>query len=118
MFSIFTKHVCFIDWNSLKTLATKQVTGRKKGSERITIGLCTNVLDTEKLNSIIIGKHGRPRCFKNIKNINNLGIIYNHYKTAWMPGSIFKDWITNVDNQISIKTPGRQILLFMDNATC
>ena len=31
--------------------------------------------------------------------------------------SIFKDRITNVDNQIAIKTPGRKILLIMDNET-
>jgi DDE superfamily endonuclease len=86
--------------------------------ERITIGLCTNALGTEKLNPIVIGKYRRPRCFKNISNINNLGITYEHNKNAWMTGTLFKQWITNVDNQISIKTPGRKILMIMDNATC
>ena len=35
-----------------------------------------------------------------------------------MTGTIFKQWITNVDNDISMKTHGRRILLIIDNATC
>ena len=101
-----------------KTLATKPISGRKKDLERITIGLCTNALGTEKLNPIVIGKYRKPRCFKNISNINNLQIVYRHNKTAWMTGTIFKEWIINVDNQISINTPDRKILMIMDNATC
>ena len=89
--------------------------GRKKDLERLTIGLCTNALGTEKLNPIVIGKYGRPRFFKNINNTNNLGIIYRHNKSAWVTGTIFKQWITNVDNDISIKTPGRKILLIIIN---
>ena len=114
----FDKTSLFYRLEPNKTLATKPVMGRKKDLERLTIGLCTNALGTEKLNPIVIGKYGRPRCFKNINNTNNLGIIYRHNKSAWMTGTIFKQWITNVDNDISMKTHGRRILLIIDNATC
>jgi hypothetical protein len=36
------------------TLASKPISGRKKDLERITIGLCKNVLGTEKLRPIVI----------------------------------------------------------------
>ena len=44
-------------------------------------------------------------------------MFQEYNKTAWMTDSIFKDSISDVDNQISIKTPRRQILLITVNAT-
>ncbi|RWS23021.1 Pdc2p-like protein [Leptotrombidium deliense] len=54
-----------------RTLANKQVCGRKQNKERITIALCTNSTGTEKMKPVVIGKSKTPRCFKGI-NINNI----------------------------------------------
>jgi len=53
------------------SLATRQLEGRKQNKERITITVCYNVDEFDKLPLWIIDKSFRPRCFKNI-NIDNL----------------------------------------------
>ena len=65
---------------------------------------------------MLSGNRKGPNVSRISKISNNLGIIYKNNETVWITGSIFKDWITNVANQIAIKTPRMQILLIMDNA--
>ncbi|KAG0438188.1 Tigger transposable element-derived protein 6, partial [Dictyocoela muelleri] len=99
-----------------KTLATKNVHGRKKSKERITIGLGVNSTGSEKITPLIIGKSAMPRALKNI-NLKNLGIDYYSNKCAWMTASIFKSWLKNFNDFITAKSNSRKVLLLIDNAT-
>jgi CO dehydrogenase/acetyl-CoA synthase beta subunit len=62
-------------------LTTRQLEGRKQMKERITIIICCNADEFDKLPLWIIGKSFRPRCFKNI-NIDNLDCKYHANKNA------------------------------------
>ncbi|CAG8759315.1 552_t:CDS:1, partial [Acaulospora morrowiae] len=66
-----------------QTLATKSVKGKKKDKNWITILLCTNTSDTDKLKLLVIGKLANSRCFKNIRK-KNLDAKYEANKKAWM----------------------------------
>ncbi|XP_074377759.1 CENP-B homolog protein 2-like [Apium graveolens] len=57
------------------SLATKQLEGRKKDKERITIVVCCNGDGSNKVPLWVIGKYAKPRCFKNV-NMNNLNCEY------------------------------------------
>lgn len=100
-----------------KTLSSKPMPGKKKNLERITVCLCTNASGSKKLSPLIIGKHARPRCLKNIRNFNNLGISYKSNKTAWMTTTIFQEWLINFDKMTSSECDGRKVLLLLDNAS-
>ena len=64
-----------------KTLHFKGQTcsGGKQSKERITIAVTANMSGTEKLELLVIGKFGKPRCFKNVRC---LPVDYHHNKKA------------------------------------
>lgn len=86
--------------------------GGKRSKERITVLLCASCTG-EKLKPLVIGKSKNPRCFKNIQ-IDSLPIHYYNNKKAWMTGKIYEDYLMRVNNKM--KSQGRKILLFLDNA--
>ena len=45
--------------------------GGKKNKERVTILLCCNMSGSDKLKPFLIGKSGKPRCFRGLK-VENL----------------------------------------------
>jgi hypothetical protein len=92
------------------SLATKQLEGRKQNKERITITICCNADEFDKLPLWIIGKSFRPRYFKNI-NIDNLDCKYHANKNAWMTQNVFKLWLTAFDWRMD----GRKVILLFDN---
>jgi hypothetical protein len=65
------------------SLATHQLEGRKINKERITLVICTNSDNNEKISLTIINKHLNPRCFKGI-NRDTLGAHYHANAKAWM----------------------------------
>jgi hypothetical protein len=65
------------------SLITRQFEGRKQNKERITITVCCNADESDKLPLWIIGKSFHPYCFKNI-NIDNLDCKYHANKNVWM----------------------------------
>jgi len=65
------------------SLATHQLEGRKINKEHITLVICANLDNSEKILLTIIGKHLNPRCFKGI-NRNTLGTHYHANAKAWM----------------------------------
>ena len=81
------------------TLALKgeKCIGGKKSKERITAMLCCNATGTEKLPPLIIGKYGRPRCFKGVQS---LPCEYNHNQRAWMTGEIFHGWLLALERKM------------------
>jgi hypothetical protein len=64
---------------------------------------------------LVIGKAAKPSCFKNL-DINNLPVIGRHDNKAWMTAATMEEWL-NVFNA-KIKTENRNVILFLDNATC
>jgi hypothetical protein len=92
------------------SLATKQLEGKKQSKERLTLALCCNDDDSDKLPLWAIGKFKNPRCFKNI-NVTSLGCVYRNNVSAWMTQIIFLEWLRAFDLHVS----GRKVLLILDN---
>ncbi|XP_063876814.1 jerky protein homolog [Scylla paramamosain] len=44
---------------------------------------------THKVKLCMVGKHKKPRCFK---NVNYLPVDYRNQRSAWMTAEIFLDW--------------------------
>ncbi|KAL6544350.1 hypothetical protein OROGR_010847 [Orobanche gracilis] len=100
--------VCFIDWTD-HSLATKQLEGRKKDKERITVAICCNGDESEKV-PLWIGKYANPRCFKHI-NLENLNCEYRSNKKAWITGLFFQQYLGWFDKRMNV----RKVLLIVDN---
>lgn len=100
-----------------KTLALKSVQckGGKLAKERLTVALCVNGAG-EKEQPLVIGKSLTPRCFKNADATILASVTYRANKKAWMTTSIFEEWLLNLDKKMGHQK--RNILLFLDNATC
>ncbi|KAK1562050.1 hypothetical protein Q3G72_005338 [Acer saccharum] len=92
------------------SLATKQLEGRKKDKERITIAVCCNGDGSDKVPLWIIGKNANPRCFKHV-NMSNLNCHYRANKRAWMTGLLFQEFVCWFDKRMN----GRKVLLIVDN---
>ena len=69
------KRVYSIIWKQIICLLQKQLKGRKKDNERITIVVYYNGDGSDKVPFWIIGKYVNPKCFKNV-NISNLNCHY------------------------------------------
>ncbi|XP_067948756.1 tigger transposable element-derived protein 6-like [Watersipora subatra] len=95
-----------------KTLHFKgeKCSGGKLSKERLTVALCANMSGTEKEVPIVIGKFGKPRCFK---NVTNLPCQYYHNKKAWMVSDIFQAWVRDFDRRMTSKN--KKVLLVIDN---
>ncbi len=92
------------------SLATKRLEGKKQSKERLTLALCCNDDDSDKLLVWVIGKLKNPRCFKNI-NVTSFGCVYRNNVSAWMTQIIFLEWLQAFDLHVS----GRKVLLILDN---
>ena len=88
----------------------EKCTGGKQSKERISVLVGSNMSGTEKLKLLVIGKSGKPRCFKNVKS---LPVHYRHNKKAWMTKDIFCDWLKDLDKQF--RAQRRHCLLIVDN---
>ncbi|KAL2227918.1 UNVERIFIED_CONTAM: Tigger transposable element-derived protein 4, partial [Sesamum indicum] len=82
------------------SLTTKQLEGRKQDKERLTVVICYNKDGLENIPLWIIGKHAKPRCFKNI-NMSSINCHYRPNKRAWMTSVLFDEYVRclRLDNQ-------------------
>ena len=112
-------------------LNKEQCKGGKRSKERYTVLLCSNWSGSDKLKPLVIGKLSRiilinifnnilgksrqPRCFKRL-DINKLPVTWKANRTAWMNAKLFSEWLTDINKMM--KKNSRQILLFIDNASC
>jgi hypothetical protein len=94
------------------SLATHQLEGRKINKERITLVICANSDNSEKILLTIIDKHLNPRCFNGI-NRDTLGACYHANAKAWMTQNVFRLWLLDFDRWMQ----GRQVLLLLDNCS-
>ncbi|CAF2142131.1 unnamed protein product [Rotaria magnacalcarata] len=87
--------------------------GGKRSKDRYTVMLCSNMLGSEKLKPVVIGKYAKPRCFKNI-DMKKLPVQWFSNRTAWMNSKIFTEWLQDLD--VSMRKQRRHVLMFLDNA--
>eukprot|EP00794_Sanderia_malayensis_P001774 gene1774-biopygen1618 len=94
-----------------KTLHYKneRCSGGKNSKERLTGLTAANAIG-EKLPMFVIGKSAKPRCFKNIQS---LPCRYRSQKKSWMDGSLFTEWVKEIDRKFAAE--GRKIALIVDN---
>ena len=76
---------------------------------RLTFLLRTNGDGSEKIEPLVIGKFKNPRCFKHIKNFNTK---YVHNKKSWMTGSLFENYLYDLDYKTLKKN-----LVFVEQCT-
>lgn len=88
--------------------------GGKMSKERLTVLLCGNMLG-EMEKPLVIGKAAKPRCFKNM-DISKLPVTWRSNKKAWMTSGLMEEWLGSFNAKMRKET--RQVLLFLDNATC
>jgi hypothetical protein len=60
----------------------------------MTVLVGANMDGSEKLPLLVIGKSGKPRCFKNVKN---LPCKNRSNKTAWMTSDLFDEYLKALD---------------------
>jgi len=95
------------------TLATGKTSGAKRDKSRITVLLACNATGSDKLKPLVIGKAGRPHCFRNV-NMNTLPVTYRNNQKAWMRSDIFMEWLNSLNRTMYRKN--KKILLLVDNA--
>ena len=96
-----------------KTLATGCVSGTKKYKQRISIALCANADDSDKLKPLVIGKAARPRCFPKSFNVQSV-VDYHYNQKAWMTAIVFQQFLEGFDRLMRNKN--RNVVLLLDNA--
>ena len=84
---------------------------QKVPKDRISL-LCAANLEGEKLPLLAIGKHEKPRCFK---NLHTLPVAYRFNKKAWMTSKLFEEWVRKLHRQFQLQ--GRSIALIIDHCS-
>lgn len=97
-----------------KTLCFKNesCSGGKKSKDRLTVLLGTNMLGTDKLKPVVIGKSAKPRCFKNVKF---LPVFYKANGKSWMSSEIWEDILKLFDKKFFSQK--RKVAFVVDNCT-
>lgn len=95
-----------------KTLCFRQenCSGGKKSKERLTVLLGSNMLGTDKLKPVVIGKSLKPRCFSNVKS---LPVIYRANSKAWMTSTIWEETMRIFDKKFCSQK--REVVFIIDN---
>lgn len=96
--------------NRTLTFKNDKCFGGKNSKERITVMIGANMIGTEKLKLLVIGKSKNPRCFKGVKSLE---VDYDFNKKAWMTSSIFEEWLSKFNKKIGRE--GRKVALIVDN---
>ncbi|KAG0720049.1 Tigger transposable element-derived protein 7 [Chionoecetes opilio] len=108
-----------------KTLASekeKSVPGCKLCKSCVSVMCCANTAGIHHLTSVVIGKAEQPCCLSGI--MNNLPVVYDHSKMAWLIAKISKDWfykhlvpeIINFQTGVLHYSHDRVRALLLDNA--
>ena len=84
----------------------KRFSGGKHSKVRLT-GI--NTLD-EKIPMFVTGKSASPRLFK---HVCNLPCRYRSQKKSWMDGTLFEEWLDELDRQFEMQ--GRKVIMIVDN---
>ena len=99
----------------------KQARGRKLDKSRMTVMFCVNVSGSHKMHPTVVHTAAHPRCYKNLRNMEDSGVHWYKSANGWMTASIFSDWLTKHCIP-GARMKSRQLdqdfkmLLLMDNA--
>ena len=85
--------------NSTHVLRGETCKGGKRAKDRLTL-LVGAIAEGEQLPLLAIGRHAKPRCFKNAK----VPIKYVSNKKAWMTSDIFKTYMKKLDSEMRQNT--------------
>ena len=99
---------------NLLQFEVKSASGRKMFKERLTVLLCGNILGEMK-KPLVIGKMAKPCCFKNMDALK-LPVTWQSRKKMWMTSGLMEQWPGSFNAKM--RKGNRQVLLFLDNATC
>ena len=86
--------------------------GMKSSKERVSVVFCVSYTG-EKLPPLVIGKTAKPRSFKGL-DLDKIGVKYTSTFKSWMTSTLFQDYLTEINKQMSEKK--RRILLLVDHA--
>ena len=86
--------------------------GMKSSKERVSVVFCVSYTG-EKLPPLVIGKTAKPRSFKGL-DLDKIGVKYTSTFKSWMTSTLFQDYLTEINKQMSEKK--RRILLLVDLA--
>lgn len=81
---------------STKTIAAKDMPGRKISEERISVLCCANADGFEKFQLLISGTLWKPRTLKN-RSDGKTGLTYYANKKAWMTQILLNIWLLRFD---------------------
>ena len=84
----------------------KRFSGGKHSKVRLT-GI--NTLG-EKIPMFVTQKSASPRLFKHVRN---LPCRYRSQKKSWMDGTLFEEWLHELDRQFEMQ--GRKVIMIVDN---
>ncbi|KAG0717817.1 Tigger transposable element-derived protein 4 [Chionoecetes opilio] len=84
--------------------------GGSKSKHRVTVLMCTNMTGTEKFPLLVIGKHPKPKCFKNVKS---LPVQYLANPKSWMTAESFTAWLHDLDSWFVQQN--RKVLLILSS---
>ena len=87
----------------------KRFSGGKHSKVRLTGMAASNALD-EKIPMFVIGKSASPRYFKHVPN---LPCRYGSQKKVWMDGTLFEEWLRELDRTFEMQ--GRKVVMIVDN---
>jgi hypothetical protein len=98
--------------NTTMSLKGERCTDGKQSKIRVSVLAGANQAGTEKLPLLVIGKYGRPRCFKNAVS---LPTKYKHNSKAWMTSLLFEAEMLEWDEKL--RAEDRSILVVVDNCS-
>ena len=87
----------------------KRCSGGKHSKVRLTGMAASNALD-EKISMFVIGKAASLRCFN---HVHNLPCRYGSQKKAWMDGTVFEEWLQELDCTFEMQE--RKVVMIVDN---
>ena len=94
---------------NLCTPEVRKCKGGKHSRVRLTEMAASNALG-EKILMLVIGKSASPRCFKHVRN---LLCRCRSQKRAWMDGTLFEEWLHELDRKFKMQQ--RKVVMIVDN---
>ena len=87
----------------------KSCSGGKHSKVRLTVMAASKVFG-EKVPMFLIGKSASPRCFA---HVSYLSCRYRSQKKAWMNGTLFEEWLHELDCKFEMQ--GRNVVMIVKN---
>ena len=87
----------------------KRCSGGKHSKVRLTEMAASNALGG-KIPMFVTGKSASPRCFKHVRN---LLCRYRSQKKAWVDGTLFEEWLHELDRKF--EKQGGKVVMIVDN---